>query len=581
MQVQNFLDRYQQGERNFAHVDLSGASLTGANLRNINLTGANLTGANLSWSSLSHAKLTGACLHQANLHNAILNNTDFHQATLSRTQLTKVDLRWATLQEADLNWVDLTGADLSGANLQKARLNQANLEQANFNNALLNSAELIAANLRNARLIGANLTDANLWEACLEQASLREAILVGANLTEANLNAVYLRGANLSKADLHRAILTGADLSEANFEQADLSRTNLTGAYLLRASLRKADLLRAVLQDVYLLRTDLSEANLRGADLRRADLSGAYLKDTILSEANLSDTFLLESYLIRTQLDRAELTGCCIYGWHLEDIDLSQVECRYLFTKFDYASKSPSDRYPPVGNLPPGQLSRENTTESLTVEVRFQDAPNWEVVVFAIAQVQLECPNLQLTLKSYQVSGKQYVLRLSVNRLVNTKLLSQRILELYPELLRRFAAQRPTILKLLKIGENIESVKKLPSRSPIASPAPGSIVARRQQNYREVMNQIQKIILSQPPELLVNNVQQRLEFLQKQNLLTEEIQKKVICQAIIKRAKNDELFINQLLQWEKTASELARFSLLRQAIRLAIALLRSDTDSPK
>jgi uncharacterized protein YjbI with pentapeptide repeats len=580
MQVQNFLDRYRQGERDFAHVDLSGASLTGANLRNINLTGANLTGANLSWSSLSHAKLTGACLHQANLHSAILNNTDFHQATLSRAKLSKVDLRWATVREADLNWVDLTEADLSGANLQKAQLNHANLEQAKLNNTLLIGVELIAANLCNASLIGSNLTGANLWEACLERASLRDAILVGTNLTEANLDAVYLRGANLSKADLHRAILTGADMSEANFEQADLSRANLTGAYLLRASLRKADLLRSVLQDVYLLRTDLSEANLRGADLRQADLSGAYLKDTILSEANLSDAYLLESSLIRTQLDRTELTGCCIYSWHLDDVDLSQVECRYVFTKFDHATKSPSDRYPPVGNLQPGQLSRENTTDSLTVEVWFRQAPNWEVLVFAIAQVQLECPDIQLTIKSYEVTGRQYVLRLSVNRLVNTKLLSQRILEVYPEMFRRLAAQRQTILHLLKIGEKLDSQKELPPQPPTASASPNPPADRRQSQYLEVVNQIQRIIMSQPPEQLVENVQQQLEFLKQQNLITEEIQKKVITQAIIKRAKNDELFTEQLLQWEQTASEAARFSLVGQAVRLAIALIWPDADSP-
>jgi hypothetical protein len=144
--------------------------------------------------------------------------------------------------------------------------------------------------------------------------------------------------------------------------------------------------------------------------------------------------------------------------------------------------------------------------------------------------------------------------------------------------LRRFTAQRPAILNLLKIGEKIESTKKLSSRSPIASPAPGSIAARQQQKYREVINQIQKIIMSQPPELLVKNVQQRLEFLQQQNFLTEDIQKKVISQTIIKRAKTDEVFIKQMLQWERTASEAARFSLLGQAVRLAIALLQPNAD---
>ena len=578
MQVQNFLDRYQQGERDFAHLDLSGASLTGANLRNINLTGANLTGANLSWSNLNHANFSGACLHQANLHSATLHNANFDRAILSRATFSKVDLRLATLQETDLNWADLAGADLSGANLQKAQLNQTNLEQAKLNNAILIGAELMEANLCRVSLIGANLTNANLREASLEKANLREAILVGANLTEANLNAVYLRASNLTQADLHRAILTDADLSEANCEWADLSRANLTGAYLLKASLQKADLLRAVLQDVYLLRTDLSEANLRGADLRRADLSAAYLKDATLSEANLSDAYLIESYLIRTKLDGAELTGCCIYNWHLEDVDLSKVECRYVFTQFDYATKRPSDRYPAVGNLQPGQLTFDNIEDKSTVEVRFKDAPNWEVLVFTLTQVELNCPDLRLTLKSYELRDGQYLLRLSASRLVNTKLVSQCILQLYPEMFERFAIQRKTLLDLLEIKENPDLKIELLSQ-PLSTHPPHSLHYQRR-IYQEVVNQIQRIIIFQSPEQFVDSVQRLLEFLKQQNISTEEIQKQVISRVIIKRAAKDEYFQRQLLQWEETAPEAARFSIVGKAVRLAIALIWSQVQPP-
>jgi uncharacterized protein YjbI with pentapeptide repeats len=577
MQVQNFLDRYRQGERDFAYIDLSGATLTGANLQNINLTGANLSRADLSWARLSHAKFTDAVLHQANLHSATLHNADFNRATLSRAKLSKVDLRLATLREAELNWADLTASDLSGANLQLARLDRINLEQAKLNNALLIGAELMEANLRRASLMGANLTDANLREANLEQANLREAILVGANLTEANLNAVYLRGSNFSKAELHRAILTDADMSEANCAGADLSRANLTGAYLLKASLRKADCQRAVLQDVYLLHADLSEANLRGASLRRADLSGAYLKDTTLSEADLSDAYLLESYLIRTKLDQAQLTGCCIYRWHTEDVDLSKVECRYVFTGFDYSSKSPSDRYPTTGDLPPGAQAFENSEDGLTVEVHFSDAPNWEVLAFTLTQVELECPNVQLTLHTYELRSEQYVVRLSSNRWVNTKLISQRILERYPEMVKRLAACRQTILDLLEIKEtrDLKIELLLHSATP---PSPSLSPAERHRRlYQEVVTQIQRIIMSQTPEQCVNSVERLLEFLTQQNISTEEIQKKVIGLVIVKRARKDQMFQKQLLQWEETASEAARFSVLGQAVRLAIASLWSST----
>lgn len=580
MQVQNFLDRYRQGERDFTNVDLGGACLTGANLCNINLSGANLAGANLSWASLNNAKFIDANFSQADLHNATLNYADLNQAILSRAKLNKIDLRLATLEDADLNWADLSNSDLSGANLQNAQLEQINLEYAKLNNTKLIGAQLMEANLHRASLINANLSGANLREANLEQANLREAILVGANLTEANLNAVYLRGANLSQVDLHRAILSNADLSDANCENADLSRANLTNAYLLRTCLHKADLLRAILPDVCLLRADLSEANLRGADLRRSDFSSAYLKDTTLSEANLHDAYFLESYLIRTKLNKAQLTGSCVHNWHLEDVDLSEVECRYVFTEFDYQTKSPSGRHPTTGDLPPGQLGRENAQDYLTINLRFMEAPNWEVMVFTLAQIELDCRDIQLKIKSYQQIQGQFVMRLSVNRLVNTKLLSQRILQLYPEMLARFVIQRSSLLNLLEIKKTQDLDIEVLSKPNFTSPPPLSLADRRRRMYQEVITQIQRIIMSQSPEQSVDSVQRLITFLQQQNISTEEIQKRVIGQVIMKRAVNDSLFQQHLQQWEETADEAARFSVVGEAVRLAITLIWSNPKLP-
>lgn len=573
MQVQNFLDRYQQRERNFSNIDLSGVNLTGANLGNIDLTNANLAGANLSWASLSHAKFTGANLHQADLRSAIINQADFSGANLSRAKLNKVDLRLAILQDVDLNWADLSNADLSGANLQNAQMDRINLKQAKLNNTELNGAQLMEANLVQAMLISANLTGANLREADLEQANLRSAVLVDANLTEANLNAAYLRGANLTGAVLHRAILQDTDLSEASCEGTDFSRANLSGAYLLKTCLRKADLLRAILQNVYLLRSDLSEANLRGADLSRSDLSAAYLKDTILSEANLSDAYLLKSYLIKTKLEGTNLTGCCIDNWYLEDVDLSEVECRYVFTGFNYTTKSPSDRYPAVGDLPPGQLGRHNSPESLTLEVWFKVAPNWQVLALTLKQVELQCHNLRLTIESYTLIEAQYLLQLSVNRAVNTTILSQRILQVYPEILQRFQMQEQLVLDLLEIKATQDLNIELFPKIPIQLPDHLSWIERRRRLYQEVVLQIQRIILSQAPEQFLESVERLLKFLREQNISTEEIQKKALIQVIRKRAAKDLLFQKQLRQWQETADQAARFSVVGQAIHLAIALI--------
>ncbi|HEY9597328.1 MAG TPA: low-complexity protein, partial [Cyanophyceae cyanobacterium] len=64
-----------------------------------------------------------------------------------------------------------------------------------------------------------------------------------------------------------------------------------------------------------------------------------------------------------------------------------------------------------------------------------------------------------------------------------------------------------------------------------------------------------------------------------QKIATEEIQQKVIVQAIKQRIVKDPIFQRQLLQWEETADESARFSLVGKAVRLAIALILSESKS--
>ncbi|HBY80519.1 MAG TPA: low-complexity protein, partial [Cyanobacteria bacterium UBA11148] len=492
--------------------------------------------------------------------------------------LSKVDLRMASLREANLNWADVTRADLSEADLQSTQLNQSNLAEAKLNKTQLVSAELMAANLCYASLIRANLSNANLREAQLEAAHLREAILVGVNLTEANLHAVDLRGSNLSEADLHRVILTDANLNQANGDRADFSRANLTGAYLLKAIFSNTNFFRAVLQDVYLLHTDLSNANLQGADLRRADLSGAYLQDTILTEANLSGAYLLESYLIRTQLDRAELTGCCIHNWHLEDVDLSNVNCRYLFTQFNHTTNSPSDRYPVIGNLLPGDFTLKNTTNKLTLEIEFQHHPNWEVLVFTLLQLEGEWSDLKLKIESYECRFGHYCLRLSANPVVKPQRLHQRILQLYPQMYKRFHNQRQSILELLELDQpHKRETQSLRRSAP--QPIDQEHSADHQWHlYQTVVYQIERIIMSQPPEKIVEGVQRLLKFLKEQNIATEEIHKQFVTQTISKRVTKDPLFQKQLLEWQETTNNSGNVSSVEQAMYSAISIILGNNN---
>lgn len=585
MQAQELLEQYRQGERDFSHVDLSGADLSGFNLRSANFTGANLTEANLSWAFLNQATLHEACLRRADLRNASLNSAILTNAVLSGANLSKADLRLAQMQQADLNWATVLEADIGSANLEYAKLDQVNLERAKLNSANLHHAELMEANLRRANLAGANLSQANLREAHLEEANLREASLVGANLSEASLVGAYLRQANLTEADLHRGILSGADLSEAILNSADLSRANLAGAYLLKASFHKAHLLRANLQDVYLLRADLSETNLRGADLQRADLSGAYLSHAVLSEANLSDTYLLESYLIHTTLDGAQMTGCCIYNWHIEALDLSKVECRYIYTQFDHAEKKPTDRIPQGRDFEPGGFALQFQETYASVDLYFTEVPDWQVLVFTLVQLELEEEPLSLTIQSYEPVEDNYLLRLSASRAVNAKQITRRIFQLYPEVKQRFLARREAIMGLLELrspdgaGETKPAALTQPVANPGVSPSsvPAPIPDRRSQLYREVVRQIQHILVTQSPSQIVDSVQRLLNYLHQEGIATEEIQRKVIGQAIAQRAQRDRGFRSHLFDWQKTAPEVVLQSTVGQAVKLAVSFLQKNT----
>lgn len=579
MHPQELLEQYRQGERNFAYIDLSGADLSGFNLRGADFTGANFTEANLSWAFLNQAVLTDACLRRADLRSASLNSAVLHQAILSGANLSKVDLRLAQLPEADLNWAILTDADLGGANLGFAKLDQVNLERAKLNSANLGHAELMEANLRRTNLAGANLEQANLREAHLEEANLREALLAGANLSEASLIGAYLRQANLTEADLHRGVLTGADLSEAILNQADLSRANLAGAYLLKASLHKAHLLRANLQDVFLLRANLSEANLRGADLQRADLSGAYFHQAILSEANLSGAYLLETALNHTTLEGAQMTGCCIANWHIEALDLSKVECRYAFMQFDPVAKKPCDRIPQNRDFDAGEFAKFVQTDQVAIEVYFTEQPHWEALIFTLAQVEIEEADLTLTIQGYELLQDNYIIKLTTNRGVNAKHISRQVFQHYPTIKERLLAQRTTILELLGIqGLASAAPAAIANDGPITviqtEPAPS--LDHRTRLYKEVVRQIQHILVTQAPEQIVESVQRLLNYLHQEGISTAEIQRKIIGQAITQRAQRDRGFRTYLLNWARTAPPPVLQSTVGQAVKLAVLFLQKN-----
>ncbi|MGV0102455.1 Pentapeptide repeat-containing protein [Nostoc sp. DSM 114160] len=111
--VEELLQRYAAGERDFIGVDLRDAELRGINLSRANLSGADLIG--VDFSGYGFGQKIGS-IH-SNLSDAILVNTN---------------LSWANLKFVDFSRSDLSGSDLTFADLGSAILDDSILIGTNF-----------------------------------------------------------------------------------------------------------------------------------------------------------------------------------------------------------------------------------------------------------------------------------------------------------------------------------------------------------------------------------------------------------------------------------------------------------------
>ncbi|MFM9267467.1 TerD family protein [Tychonema sp. BBK16] len=270
MSSEEFLQRYNQGERDFTGINLAGVDLSGKTLEYpISLSQANLSNANLSNANLVKVNLIGANLQGANLKSTNLQQADLIQANLSGANLTKANLNYARLIQANLSQAKLSETQLNSANLTTANLSSANLTQA-----ILNSANLIGADLSQAKVTKVNLSYADLRGVKLNGVSLVAVNLDGANLKNVNLKVVSLIGSSLAQANLSGQNLSGLNLSGVSFYNANLSGANLTSANLCGANLSYANLEKANLKD----------ANWVGANMANAKLAGAIMPDGTIHE---------------------------------------------------------------------------------------------------------------------------------------------------------------------------------------------------------------------------------------------------------------------------------------------------------
>jgi len=216
MKLEELLQRYRVGERNFRGQRLYGQALN-ADLQKINLSNANLETASLVESNLEGADLSGAILCGADLKGVNLTS-----ANLSRANFCVSSQDYSSPAESSEDTLDfilensLIPPEFSeimresfAAQMRDVAPREV-LSPSSLINAILDYADFSEADLRKAFLNNAKLRHANLANANLAEADLTGADLTGANLTRANLSS-----ANLSQANLSGAILTGANFQDA------------------------------------------------------------------------------------------------------------------------------------------------------------------------------------------------------------------------------------------------------------------------------------------------------------------------------------------------------------------------------
>ncbi|MEG3891295.1 pentapeptide repeat-containing protein [Microcoleus sp. Z1_A1] len=356
--AEDFLQRYNQGERDFTGVNLAGVNLSRRVLSQVNFSRANLSGAELSETNLYCSNLSEANLCHANLHQANLSSANLGKANFINANLSEVNLQGSNLSEANLSGVNLSSVYLlSQTNFSRANLTKANLTGLNLRESKLMKADLSNANLSDTNLLMANLEGANLEGSKLQQAlynaqtvfprgfdpvkagayliapnvSLKEANLARRNLSRVNLSEANLSGANLTTANLQGAKLLQANLNKTNLSGANLSSANLTaanliGANLMQANLASANLTAADLSGANLKNTETSGANFSGANLTKVNLVGGSLQcnvsGAILTEGNLCGANLRYGNFTGADLTSADLRGADLDNTNLEKANL-------------------------------------------------------------------------------------------------------------------------------------------------------------------------------------------------------------------------------------------------------------------
>lgn len=232
-----FIELYDNGERNFSnkklsHLDLSDMDLTNCDFTNTEIRDVNFANSTLTGSDFTNAIFTDNYCHKTQLDhttltNALINGCDFTEASLG-TNLTT----GTTFTNNEFFHTYPTGRTLKDdAPLPRPSLQEIEAETDNkipdLSHLDLSHMDLSNMNLSNADFRGSNLTDTNL-EAC--------------DLSDTYFGGTLLNHTNLTGANCYNADFDGAVIHQSNFTDADLSWTTIFNSLFVNNDFTNAEM---------------------------------------------------------------------------------------------------------------------------------------------------------------------------------------------------------------------------------------------------------------------------------------------------------------------------------------------------
>jgi uncharacterized protein YjbI with pentapeptide repeats len=190
--AEEFLARYQAGERDFRGIDLSGVDLSGSEWRDINLSGADLGGANLTGVKWSHINFSGADLRDANLTGSLITSGGMYGASFNANGAEFIDCY-------------MMGAWIEGS-LENTTISRCDLLGASFNHTVIQNVKFI-----DNRMSGC------FFEARIENVEFIECDLSGSFITDSTFRSI-----RLEKSDLRGVTFYQTPIQLCQFIKSDL-----------------------------------------------------------------------------------------------------------------------------------------------------------------------------------------------------------------------------------------------------------------------------------------------------------------------------------------------------------------------